>query len=93
MLLRNNLNLDHAVECTHCKLMDGVNLGGLGEVAGSPEGHAVIQRDLDKMERWAGKNLLQFSKSCTGVEQFLAQKMCWGPPRWKAAGRKGLGGQ
>lgn len=62
MLLRNNLNLDHAAECTHSKLMDDVNLGGLGEVAGSPEGHAAIQRDLDKMERWAGKNLLQFSK-------------------------------
>lgn len=34
----------------------------LGGVANSPEGRAAIQRNLNRMEKWADKNLLKFNK-------------------------------
>ncbi|RMC19570.1 hypothetical protein DUI87_03128 [Hirundo rustica rustica] len=34
----------------------------LGEVADTPEGCAALQRDLDRLERWAEKNCLKFNK-------------------------------
>ncbi|KAJ7399366.1 rna-directed dna polymerase from mobile element jockey-like [Pitangus sulphuratus] len=34
----------------------------LGGVANSPECCAALQKDLDRLERWAEKNLLKFNK-------------------------------
>ncbi|KAK4807002.1 hypothetical protein QYF61_000331 [Mycteria americana] len=34
----------------------------LGGVADTPEGCAAIQRDLDRLEKWAGRSLVRFSK-------------------------------
>lgn len=51
--------LDNEVECTLSKFADGTKPQG---VAGTPEGHAATQRDLSRLERWAGKNLVRLSK-------------------------------
>lgn len=51
-------DLDDGAEGTHSKLADGAKPG----VADTPEGHATIQRDLNRMVKWADRNLKQFNK-------------------------------
>jgi len=34
----------------------------LGGVADMPAGHAAIQRDLDRLKKWAGRNLMKSNK-------------------------------
>ncbi|KAK4811157.1 hypothetical protein QYF61_019788 [Mycteria americana] len=46
-------------ECTLNKFADNTKLRG---VVDTPEGCAAIQRDLDRLEKWADRILIQFSK-------------------------------
>ncbi|KAK4824877.1 hypothetical protein QYF61_021084 [Mycteria americana] len=52
-------DLDDGAECTLSKFADGMRLGG---VADTPEDCAAIQRDLNSLEKWAGRNFMKFNK-------------------------------
>jgi len=53
-------NMDSRTECTLSKSADDIRLCGAVNVL---ERRDVIQRDLDRLERWAHANLMKFNKA------------------------------
>ncbi|GAB0182829.1 mitochondrial enolase superfamily member 1 [Grus japonensis] len=53
-------NVDSGIECTFSKFADDTKLYGAISIL---EGRDAIQRDLDRLQRWACVNLMKFNKA------------------------------
>ena len=79
-------DLDDGIECTLSKFADDTKLRG---VANSPECHAAMQRDLNRLEKWADWNLMKFNRGNCKVLHLRRNnpmhKYMVGPTVWRTA--------
>jgi len=68
-------DMGSGIECIPCKFADNTKLCGAVAMV---EGRGAIQRDLDRLERWARVNLMKFNKAKCKVLH-----VGWGNPQYQ----------
>ena len=79
-------NMDNRIECTLSKFANDTKLCGAVNVL---EGRDAIQRDLDRLERWACANLTKYNKAKRKVLHMgRGNPKCWVMSGLRAALRR-----
>ncbi|GAB0183501.1 hypothetical protein GRJ2_000815400 [Grus japonensis] len=83
MIFEKSWQSDSGIKCTLSKFADDSNLSG---AVGTPERRDAIQRDLDKLKKWAHVNLMKSSKAKRiWVEAIPGISTGWGMSELRAA--------